>query len=316
MKNTRQSNPASSSRPALEAKRSHPLDWPASAGAVGDVLSELKVQLKRRRRRQWQKAAGASVALLVLGLVWLGVVRERPASGASVAASSSVLLPERQTLADGTLVELRSGAKIAVNFSAALRRVTLEQGEAHFAVAKNPDWPFVVSAGGVEFRAVGTAFAVHLADKEVEMLVTEGRVAVERPTAAETSAAAAPAPLATVEAGNHVVVDVSVPQIAAPAVRAISKTELSRRLAWRAPKLEFSGTPLSAAIELINRHSAEAEKIQLGDPALADLRISGILRADNIDTLLGVLEADYGIKAEKREGGIVLRRDSAGRRAN
>jgi transmembrane sensor len=173
-----------------------------------------------------------------------------------------------------------------------------------------------VSAGGVEFRAVGTAFAVHLADKEVEMLVTEGRVAVERPAAPEASAATAPVPLATVEAGNHVVVDVSVRQIAAPAVMAISKTELSRRLAWRAPKLEFSGTPLATAIDLINEHSSEAQKIQLGDPALADLRISGILRADNLDTLLGVLETDYGIKAEKRESGIVLRRDPAARRAN
>ena len=40
--------------------------------------------------------------------------------------------------------------------------------------------PFIVNAGGVEVRAVGTAFNVNLQSKSVAVLVTEGKVAVER----------------------------------------------------------------------------------------------------------------------------------------
>jgi transmembrane sensor len=57
--------------------------------------------------------------------------------------------------------------------------VVLERGEAHFQVAKNPARPFVVVARGVEIRAVGTAFSVGLESTRVEVLVTEGQVAVE-----------------------------------------------------------------------------------------------------------------------------------------
>ena len=51
--------------------------------------------------------------------------------------------------ADGTVVELKRGADISVEFSKRLRRVVLLRGEAHFQVAKNKDWPFAVDAGGL-----------------------------------------------------------------------------------------------------------------------------------------------------------------------
>ena len=84
---------------------------------------------------------------------------------------------------------------------------------------------------------------------------------------------------------------------------------MNQRLAWRAPRLEFSGTPLATAIEMLNAHAKDERRplLKLGDASLATVRISGILRADNIDTLIGVLEADYGIRAEKHgETEIVL----------
>ena len=64
---------------------------------------------------------------------------------------------ESRALDDGTVVELNGGAEIEVQFTAAERRLRLVRGEAHFQVAKNPLRPFVVEAGGVAVRAVGTA---------------------------------------------------------------------------------------------------------------------------------------------------------------
>ncbi|MGH7956064.1 MAG: iron-containing alcohol dehydrogenase, partial [Opitutaceae bacterium] len=77
----------------------------------------------------------------------------------------------------GSVVELNVDADILVDFSPVRRAVRLVRGEAHFTVATDAARPFVVSAGGVEVRAVGTGFAVHFAPQEIAVLVTEGQVA-------------------------------------------------------------------------------------------------------------------------------------------
>jgi transmembrane sensor len=73
---------------------------------------------------------------------------------------------------------------------------------------------------------------------------------------------------------------------------------MDRRLAWRTPRLEFSSTPLAEAIPMINEHSAV--KLSLDDPALGSLRISGLLRADNVESLFRLLEVEHGIRVEQK----------------
>lgn len=315
--------------PAAGENSRHPLDWPAAKGAVEDVLQAMNTRLAHRRQRQsWRIAGATAAALLMIGFVAFRArqsLAPGPAPGASVAA---VLTPERQLLPDGSVIERRGDVRMAIDFSAALRRIVLERGEAHFQVAHDPARPFVVRAGGVEFRAVGTAFTISLADESVEMFVTEGRVAVAtapesaghaaslgapRSADAERSVVVGPGPAEelVVDAHNHVRIEMAGPHPPPPAVRLVSESEMNRRLAWRAPKLEFSGTPLVEAIGMIHSHAAPGQKrrLVLAEPALAAVRISGILRADNIDVLLAVLEANYGITAEPRgETEIVLRR--------
>jgi transmembrane sensor len=295
-----------------------PLEWPVRAGAVDDVLCamELRVTARRRRRRRLQLATSAFTVLLVGGALGWNLRSTIPDDAVAGAppASATISLPDRQVLPDGSIVELRNGARVTVAFSDAFRRVALEAGEAHFQVAHSAERPFLVTAEGVEFRAVGTAFSVQLGADAVELLVTEGQVAVDKSagssatkTTAEpvetrsTSRAAGdiPPPLALVGAGNRVVVSTrSETKRIAPAVEIVSEAELGTRLAWRVPRLEFSGTPLADALPLFNRHSKV--NVTLGDADLGNVRLSGILRADNVDTLLALLEDSYGIRVQKR----------------
>ena len=86
---------------------------------------------------------------------------------------------ERARLDDGSTLELNAASAVRVQFTAAERRVKLESGEAHFAVAHDTARPFIVSAGGIAVRAVGTAFNVRYATGgDIEVTVTEGKVAV------------------------------------------------------------------------------------------------------------------------------------------
>jgi transmembrane sensor len=180
--------------------------------------------------------------------------------------------------------------------------VTLLEGEAHFEVVADPQRPFVVIALGVEVRAVGTAFSVELGASRVQIVVTEGKIAVNRPASEHSLAAAGGAlppaqPLAIVHAGNHVVVEMAANATESPAVLPMSPTELVEKLSWRIPRLEFSRTPLAEVVGIFNRHSRT--RIVLVDPGLADLQISGVLRADNTDSILQLLKLEFGIRAER-----------------
>ncbi|MDP3073052.1 MAG: FecR domain-containing protein [Opitutaceae bacterium] len=291
--------PPAASDPADDAPARSALDWPREAGLGRELAHEIRAEVARRRRVRLKIIATGTCAALALVLFWsrggLGV----PVTSAAVAvASSKVSAPERRTLPDGSVVELKNGAAFEVDFTPALRRVTLTRGEAHFEVAKNPARPFVVMADGVEVRAVGTAFAVERGVGAVEVVVTEGRVTVARESAAPLAAPTA------LTAGHRAIVG-AVPS-SAPDVVALTAAELDRRLAWRVPLLEFSDAPLAEVVRLFVEHGRV--RLAIGDPALRNVRVSGILRADNTDALLQLLAADHAIEIESRAGEIILRR--------
>lgn len=293
----------------------HPVDWADASGASGDVVRALERRLARRRQRRF--AAGTACAAALAALAWWQPhgSRTAPAPAGDAPATVVVNAPARRTLDDGTIAELRPGTQFEVAYTPAVRRVVLRAGAVHFAVAKNPARPFVVAAGGVEVRAVGTAFAVQVEPHAVNVVVTEGTVAVERPppaTAAAPAAVAPPTPL-FLDAGASATVGASPPALAAvpstpahPEITRLTEAELAARLAWRIPTIEFSGTPLATVVAAINRHSSE--RVILGDPALADIRLSGVLRADNLETLLRLLEDEHRVRAVRGANATVTLR--------
>ena len=290
------------------------LDWARDQGEANRLIDDLTEFLRRRRRRRARLGASCAAALVLLAAIfWLPWSPQGESSSSLIAATVVVLRPETRALPDGTLVELQAGTEIDVDFTGPLRRVALVKGEAHFQVAKDTQRPFVVAIGGVEVRAVGTAFSVGLGEKELEVLVTEDRVAVENtpaPEAVQSEARPLPTELrATFGVGDRIVVDLT-PGLSLPAsgpkVTTLSTVEISEHLAWRVPRLEFSGTPLSRVLQMFNQHGRV--RLALADPALGRLQLSGVLRADNIESLLLLLEGEFGLSAEDRRGEIVLRR--------
>lgn len=281
------------------------LDRPLSTGSVEAVLGEIAHRARQRRQRRTLAFGVVSLVLLVgAGLGWQAL---RPPSdpGSPAVASAVVLLPSIQSLPDGSLAELRDGAEITVEFTETQRRVVLRRGEVYFKVAKNPDRPFIVAAGGVEVRAVGTAFSVDFGISAVDVLVTEGKVAVVAPRPTAQIGTYSVEPL-LVAAGHGTTVRTSV-QTAAPELLAVAAADLQARLAWRSARLEFSGTPLIEAVALLNQHNHVQFTIE--DPDLARTRVSGVFRAVNTDAFVRLLESSFGVQSERRGADeIVLRR--------
>ncbi|MGH7944717.1 MAG: FecR family protein, partial [Opitutaceae bacterium] len=282
------------------------LDRPRNAGRGDLMVRELgRRATHRRRRRRAGVGVAAAIAFAACGVIWQMQPVSRVPSIVST-GNAVLVLPEKRMLPDGSIVELRVGARIDVDFSRAVRRVSLQSGEAHFQVTKNVERPFVVTVGNVDVRAVGTAFAVQRGNTAIEVFVTEGRVAIEKQsatfagtTAATTAESVAPATketLATVDAGNRLRVEVGAAATTA-LPGAMTAAELAERLAWRAPRLEFSAVPLADAVALMNRHSSV--RIEIADPVLARVPINGLFRADNTETFVRLIEASCGAKAER-----------------
>lgn len=253
-----------------------------------------------RRLRRWPRlVAGSGVAAaLMLGAFVGWRAFQRPAE---IRYDTTVAGYERARLDDGSTLELNAATAVRVQFTAAERRVNLDAGEAHFAVAHDTARPFIVSAGGISIRAVGTAFNVRYAtDGAVEVIVTEGKVRVGQ--AGPASSAASDAPL--VSAGERLVL----PKIApAPVVERVSPAVLRATLAWQTRLADFADAPLADVVIRFNARSRV--QLILADATLADRRIGGTFALDEAEAFVRLLERDGEIVGERRgETEIHLRR--------
>lgn len=256
-----------------------------------------------RRPTRWLAPAALAAAACVAIAVFLQ--REETPPAATAPAMPPVATGyEKHLLDDGSVLELNRGASVTVSYSPAERRVMLLSGEAHFTVAKNLARPFIVSAAGVETRAVGTAFNVRLDATAVEILVTDGRVHVT-PASPTTSS------IPTVGVGEKIVVPVDarrapnpVPLALTPV--AVTTDEVARTLAWQPRLLEFSAAPLAEVVAEFNRHNTV--QLALADPALATLPVTASFRSDNAEGFVRLLEATADVRSERRGETISLRR--------
>ena len=299
----------------------HTLGAPRQQGRETDVLRELKSWERGKQRPSalrrpltWATLGLAAAAMVALAFL---LAQQRSALPSAPGVATMRLQPERQQLQDGSMVELNANSAIDIDFTAARRDVRLVRGEAHFAVAKDAVRPFVVAVGNIEVRAVGTAFAVRLGAapvdvlrlEQVEILVTEGRVAVQpvhppdSTSLQETSNPPAIGPV-LVSAGSRLAVSADGTNLPVSTVEAVTPVEITTSLAWREARFEFTNTPLSEAVALFNRKSRV--KLVLEDAALSDLRVSGIYWADNADGFARLIESSLDIQAIRDDQGRIL----------
>lgn len=259
----------------------------------------------QRRRPYWQAAAGLAAAA---GLLFAFLPLRSPPK-AALPAVAVAARPNLETLPDGSTVELNAGAEIAVKFTPERRSVRLVRGEAFFSVTKDIIRPFVVSASGVEVRAVGTAFAVRFDTDGVGVLVTEGRVAVEpvgpiAPTGSGTSELPPPAQPIFIDAGRRVALAVDRSSEPAPAVKPLSAEEVSAALAWRERRVEFSRMPLSDVAAHFNARNRV--QLSISDRATAIIPISGIFWSDDPEGLVRLIESGLGVRSKRAADTIFL----------
>ncbi len=283
----------------------------------------------RRMRPLRQVAAVMLLAVIAAAAIFMVHTSNGPALVASLVSlvrgesigHYSTTTGERLviSLRDGSQVTLNTQSELNVDFTKSERIVRLARGQAFFEVAKDAHRPFVVEARNRRFIAVGTAFDVRLDGSEVKVTMVEGTVRVERaPQSARSlndSAGAGPRSSVRVprEIGPR---DVVVPE---PAMTITSGEELTagaqpedriqaadpeRSTSWRRGQVIFEDTRLADAIAELNRYSET--KIQLADPGLAELRLSGAFATGRPTVFVNAITGYFPIRVLRSDERVVV----------
>ncbi len=229
----------------------------------------------------------SAVALVVAVLGWWH-------SGAEGEPSRVITtrIAERQSvqLADGTRADLNAQTSLAVEFRAAERRVKLSGGEAFFAVAKNPERPFVVETPAGSIRVTGTTFNVRADGLDrLEVTVIEGTVEV-RPQRAG-------ADVLRLRIGDRVQV------IAADVTRQQLTADVAADAgAWREGRVVFAATRLD---EAVRRFAAFHGRSVVIAPAVAPLRLGGRFSLDDLKGFLESVEEALPVRIVQTGEGVI-----------
>ncbi len=195
-------------------------------------------------------------------------------------------------LADHSLAAINTDSHIDVDLSATLRHVSLVKGEAWFEVAKNPEAPFVVSAGDIRVRAVGTAFSVRRHDAGADVLVTEGVVEAWNVRDKDRRV--------TLPAGTAAFV----PNAPAIAAVAFQPDEVGRKLAWRSREIILRQDSLSDAASEFNRYNDR--QIVIADPALGQAQLVGGFAVDQPEIFARAVHATLNVPVRIEDKRIII----------
>jgi transmembrane sensor len=272
-----------------------------AAALKGDQRADLVARFAPRapgvrrapRRTGLALAAGVAAVALLAGGLFLGL---RPGPDAARAYTSERAAHRDIDLPDGSSIELGGATTITARYGHDIRAIDLDAGEAFFRVA-HAERPFVVNAGPLRIRDLGTAFNVRRTGDRVTVAVTEGRVRVS-PSADDTDNG-------TVElgAGREVSFD--------PETRAMRILDMDpgTATAWRDHRLEFVNEPLSSVLENVNRYSARP--IRLADPALSRLTFTGTVQVDTIDSWVAALPRVFPVRVDTFADHLELSRQTS-----
>lgn len=148
-------------------------------------------------------------------------------------------------LPDGTTVWLNSGStmKYPQSFSKRNRQVIIS-GEAYFDVAHDASHPFIVNAGAVDLKVLGTRFNVMAYPEEnlVSATLEQGKISIERVNGDRKGSW-----LCYLEPGEHAVYQTENGTISK------TRTRTDKYTSWKEGKLIFRNDPLEQVIKRLER---------------------------------------------------------------
>lgn len=243
-----------------------------------------------QRRRGIVAALAASVVVALAAPIGLKLIRTTPVQPVVTVVETRTGENREVQLADGSTVSVGAGSVLWATLSRDAREVTLDRGEAFFRVAKDPARPFTVRAGDTTVAAVGTAFNVRRAGERIVVAVADGIVKVAAP-----AAQGVPPSRSQLGVGQQLSIDTS------DGSSSMQVVDAGGIAAWRDGLLQYRDEPLPAVIADVTRYVKY--DIVIADPAVAKLRLTSTVFANDVESWLQGLEAALPVRAIRAPDG-------------
>lgn len=247
------------------------------------------------RKQGWRGMANFGMAATLL--MGVGLALFSPQGWYGLSYNYSVGKGQRQTIAlsDGSSLELNTDTEVRVRFNRRQRHVDLMRGEAFLNVQHDANRPFTVKVDNLSIRDIGTAFDVYKQADRISVAVQEGMVEIEGSVGRKELTAGQQL---AYHNDDHFVT------MAQPDIAALT--------AWRQGQLLFRGRRLVEVLAEIGRYHDVS--IRLTDQKLADLRVNGSFRTEQLDNMLNAVATLLPIKVKQvGEREIVLEATSSKR---
>ncbi len=235
-------------------------------------------------RRRWWIGGGMAMAAAIAAVIAPHMTRVSPDT--MVAYRTGPAETRMIDLKDGSHILLDRNSRLALA-DGALPRVEMQDGAAYFDVRHDPARAFLIRAGDYEVRDIGTKFDVVVAPQRLGVAVSEGKLTVA-PRGGQG---------ATVAAGERIDIATATGEAKVAPVTAASVG------AWRSGQLVYQDTPLTLVAIDLTRYLGRPVTV---DPAISDLRVSGVLRISDGAALVQQIQALLPVKAVAANGAVRL----------
>ena len=251
-----------------------------------------ELRSSRRTASRWRAAAILAAAAAVVVAARLVLQRggdERPSvadAGTGRTFTTAVGKRDSLRLPDGGRVVLGPASRIVV--AAAYGRGTREvelHGEAYFDVVHDTTRPFVVRAGDVSVRDVGTSFGVRAeSGRLVRVVVTSGSVMLRSAATTDNGTVLAAGDVGTIHADGR--------------ITSGHTAAAGQYLSWMRDSLVFRDASLAEVSDELRRWYGVVLRVE--DPSLAERHLTMTFAGDPLDRVLRVIGLGLGADIERR----------------
>ena len=293
----------------------------------GDGPVELPARTNKKIRLRWYWVAAAVFVAAILffsglfGFKKTAAGNEQTMAGEINEISTRPGSKSKVQLPDGTIVLLNAGSQLTYSkqYGKKLREVSLT-GEAFFNVKENKAMPFIIHTSYIDIKVLGTVFNVkaYPEDKKTETSLIKGSIEVTIKNRPNDKIILSPSEKLVVEnnvteyktetsKNNKELLAGSV--FSMISVNKLSYSPLDSSVAemlWTENKLVFRNE--SFADLVLNMERWYAVSIDVTDPALAEVRLTGIFENETIEQALDALKVTTTFNYEKKGNKIIIYR--------
>ena len=194
-----------------------------------------------------------------------------------------------QLLSDGSTVYLNKGSKLTVieDLSSSSERVVQLEGEAFFDISRDAARPFLIEVDRMQVKVLGTSFLVRADDEVLEVVVREGKVAVDHLDGSDRVELTDQQRYVLDRTTGDVVVD---------------RDPTENAWSWQTGILQFQATPLNEVIRTIERHYQI--QIHLANPVNESCPFTSRFQEADASTVIQSIAGAFGMKVRTSGQGI------------